>query len=234
MRLKVQAEILLGMDESPLEYMPEFSARLLPEVASALRKLATSAQHSGFSMQVASSYRSFERQLLIWNAKALGMRPVLDEVGQPVVLESLSDTEKVFAILRWSALPGASRHHWGTDLDVYDSANMPAGYQVQLTVAETESPGPFALFHQWLTGELQTQSCGFYRPYMQGVGSVSPEPWHLSFAPLAHQYAAQLSPALLREKIIATDIQLKDAILKNLDEIYDNYLAPYQPRSFPA
>jgi len=226
----VQADILLGLDDRQLEDVPMFSARLHPEVAHALRSLATSAQLAGFELKVASSYRSFERQLLIWNAKALGSRPVLDDASQPVAMDTLNDTEKVFAILRWSALPGASRHHWGTDLDVYDAAHMPLGYQVQLTVEETRDDGPFAGFHNWLTNELHTGGQGFYRPYVPSVGSVSPEPWHLSYAPLAHQYAAQLSVAILREKILATDIQLKDAILQNLDEIYANYLAPYKSR----
>lgn len=222
--------ILLGLDDQLLEDVPEFSARLHPEVAGALRRLATSAQLAGYALKVASSYRSFERQLLIWNAKALGARPVLDETSQPVAMDTLSDAEKVFAILRWSALPGASRHHWGTDLDVYDTAHMPQGYQVQLTLEETCGDGPFTGFHTWLTHELRNGGQGFYRPYVTGVGSVSPEPWHLSYAPLANQYATQLSLPMLREKILVSDIQLKDAILQNLDEIYANYLAPYKPR----
>ena len=193
-----------------------------------MRQLATSAQQSGFDLKVASSYRSFERQLMIWNNKASGKRPVLDEQGRAVVMETLSDHEKVFAILRWSALPGASRHHWGTDIDVYDASRMPSSYQLQLTVEETEGAGPFADFHLWLTKELIDRPAGFYRPYVPNVGSVSPEPWHLSFAPLADQYAAQLTQDMLREKLSASDIALKDAILHNLDHIYSHYLAPYR------
>lgn len=224
----MQVDILMGLDDHQLEDVPEFSARLHPEVAGALRKLATSAQLAGFALKVASSYRSFERQLLIWNAKALGTRPVLDADSKPVVMDTLSDSEKVFAILRWSALPGASRHHWGTDIDIYDASRMPPDYKLQLTLDETEDGGPFAAFHQWLTGELQTGRHGFYRPYIKGVGQVSPEPWHLSCAPLADLYAKQLSLPLLRERIRISDIQLKDAILQNLDEIYAHYLEPYK------
>ena len=33
------------------------------------------------------------------------------------------------AILLWSALPGASRHHWGTDFDVFDRAAVPPDYR---------------------------------------------------------------------------------------------------------
>ena len=35
-------------------------------------------------------------------------------------------------ILEWSALPGASRHHWGSEFDVFDLAALPEGYRVQL------------------------------------------------------------------------------------------------------
>jgi LAS superfamily LD-carboxypeptidase LdcB len=166
--------------------------------------------------------------LLIWNNKAYGLRPVLDQAGQPINLAELSDDEKVFAILRWSALPGASRHHWGTDLDVYDASRMPLNYQVQLTQEETQGNGLFAEFHNWLTGELQANSQDFYRPYVEGIGSISPEPWHLSYAPLAHQFATQLNENILREKIQATDIALKESILKNLSEIFSRYITPYQ------
>ena len=34
---------------------------------------------------------------------------------------------RIDAILCWSALPGGSRHHWGTDCDVIDAAALPAG-----------------------------------------------------------------------------------------------------------
>ncbi|MDZ7875447.1 MAG: M15 family metallopeptidase [Rhizobium sp.] len=155
------------------------------------------------------------------------MRPVLDQFEQPVDINLLSDDEKVFAILRWSALPGASRHHWGTDIDVYDASRMPADYQLQLTLDETQGQGCCAEFHLWLTQELQF-SQAFFRPYIAGVGSISPEPWHLSYAPLAHVFAAQLTEDVLRKKIEATDIALKDNILKNLSDIFNQTIKPYQ------
>ncbi|MCZ8486094.1 D-alanyl-D-alanine carboxypeptidase family protein [Vibrio lentus] len=35
------------------------------------------------------------------------------------MLQRSSEQQKLSAILRWSALPGASRHHWGCDFDVF-------------------------------------------------------------------------------------------------------------------
>ena len=82
------------------------------------------------------------------------MRPVLDPHGKVLDVSAMSDDECLFSILRWSALPGASRHHWGTDVDVVDSASMPAGYSVQLTDAAVYNDGPFAAFHDWFDSKI--------------------------------------------------------------------------------
>lgn len=222
-------EELLGTQEANLVYEEQLGCMLHRDIVVPLLELADAARQAGFELRVASSYRSFERQLLIWNNKASGVRPVLDEIGTPIDMTPLSDTEKVYAILRWSALPGASRHHWGTDIDVFDGAALPPDYQVQLTQEETEGSGLFAPFHRWLTQALQTNPRGFFRPYVAGIGSIAPEPWHLSYAPVANRYAAAFTEALLREKILATDIALKDAIVANLGDIVAKYIAPYCP-----
>jgi LAS superfamily LD-carboxypeptidase LdcB len=219
---------VIGESDQDLINCPGQDAKIRPEVLGAVVTLTERAKNAGFDLRVASGFRSFERQLLIWNSKAEGLRPVLDEVGRPIAMDQLSDDEKVFAILRWSALPGASRHHWGTDIDVYDRSRMPEGYELQLTREETEGDGPCAEFHVWLTQELQIHPHEFYRPYIAGVGSISPEPWHLSYAPLARIFATQLTENLLREKLQEADLALKNSVLKNLHLIYQHYIKPYQ------
>ena len=223
----VASELLFGDVDEDLILLEKFNSRFHKDVIQPINDLANAAEQEGFFFKVASSFRSFERQLLIWNDKAAGIRPVLDDGGAPIDLAPLSDTQKVFAILRWSALPGASRHHWGTDFDVYDSSRITPDYTLQLTVDETEGDGPFAKFHQWLTVELEYNSRGFFRPYRQGVGGIAPEPWHLSYAPVANHYAFQLSREILHKKIQATEITLKESILENLDVIYEHYIKPY-------
>lgn len=206
----------------------ETNIQIHPQLLTPLINLTNKAKVAGFDLRVASGFRSFERQLLIWNNKANGLRPVLDETGQLIDINQLCDDEKVFAILRWSALPGASRHHWGTDIDIYDASRINDDYQLQLTVEETQDDGPFAEFHCWLSQELENNTNDFYRPYIAGVGSISPEPWHLSYAPLAGMFAQQLTENMLREKLLATDIALKENVLGNLSEIYQDYIKPYQ------
>ena len=64
----------------------------------------------------------------------------------------------------------------------------------------------------------------FYRPYDQDRGGVAPEPWHLSYAPLARQCAQLLTLELLAQQIAATDIALKSVILAHLPEIYNRFI----------
>jgi LAS superfamily LD-carboxypeptidase LdcB len=227
----VDPGLVLGTSDAGLIEVPVLGCLAHPIAMPALQDLATSASQAGFDLQVASSYRSFDRQLHIWNTKATGARPVLDLNGQVMDLSSLSDKEKIFAIMRWSALPGASRHHWGTDFDVYDALPLEENYQLQLTLEETEGDGPFAFFHQWLNEKLMDKSSAFFRPYKAGLGGIAPEPWHLSYAPIANIYSAQLSKTLLQEQIQITDIALKDTLLENFDEIYQHFIYPYCYRS---
>jgi LAS superfamily LD-carboxypeptidase LdcB len=217
-------ERLLGLDDNSVIYADFFKQFLHPDLINPLQDLSLDAAQAGFELVLASGYRNFSRQLLIWNQKASGSRAVLDSNSQPMNILSLTDDEKLWAILRWSALPGASRHHWGTDVDVYDKSRMEPDYQLQLTLQETIEPGPFAEFHLWLTDKLTGKDCPFFRPYAVDNGGVAPEPWHLSYAPVADYYYAQFSVGLLREQIIQTDILLKESILQNLDEIFERFI----------
>lgn len=221
---------LLGQTEEGLVQVPGLECRVQAALVAPLLSLAEAAADAGFHLAVASSFRSFDRQLAIWNAKARGQRPVLDDEGRPLDLKSLSEEELVRAIMRWSALPGGSRHHWGTDIDVYDAGAMPEGYKLQLTTAECEGDGLFAPFHQWLSDVLaRGESHGFYRPYGQDMGGVAPEPWHLSYGPLSIGYQRAFSVELLAAGLQAVDLALKDSVLAQLPELFSRYMQPPLP-----
>lgn len=93
---------------------------LQPEVVEAFLALQQGAKEAGFNLQPASTFRDFERQKWIWNAKFNGERKVHDDNGTAIDMSQLSDFEKCQAMLRWSAVPGSSRHHWGTEIDIFD------------------------------------------------------------------------------------------------------------------
>lgn len=206
-------------------HLVEFDGRQVHrDLISPLRHIIAEAAFAGFDLALASAFRSFERQCNIWNDKAVGKRPILADNGTALNVAELSPEEIMFAILRWSALPGASRHHWGTDLDVYDRNAIRDGYQVQLTLGETFGGGVFAEFHTWLDECLARQNAGFFRPYRRHLGGVAPEPWHLSYGPLAREFQRALEPGALRELIAKSDIALKTQVLKHFEEIYARFV----------
>ncbi len=198
--------------------------RVHRDVAVPLAQLCEQAQQAGFALRVASGFRSFERQLAIWNAKAEGRRPVLDQAGRPLTVAALTERERMWAILRWSALPGTSRHHWGTDIDVWDANPVGDDYEVRLTVGECVAGGPFYPLHCWLDQIIAGAPHGFFRPYQTDRGGIAPELWHLSYRPVAAQYEHWLQPSVVRELLAASEMVLKTVVLDNLEEIFARYV----------
>lgn len=223
------AEIVTGSIDTHLVILDQGSndtvkQSIHKQVLTPFLELQNAAQKAGFDLKICSAYRSFDRQMLIWNAKASGMRPVMNPFGQPINIQDLNPWQKIQAILRWSALPGASRHHWGTDFDIYDASAMPEGYQIQLTPNEVQGDGLFAPMHDWLDGYLDSSESGFYRPYAVDKGGIAPERWHLSYRPIADKYAQMLSRELLATKLKSSDLILLDVVLEHLDDILQRYI----------
>ena len=184
--------------------------------------LVAAAAKVGMELAAVSAYRSFATQEAIWNAKWRGERPVLNRAGEPVEMTRLNDAERVAAILAWSALPGASRHHWGTEFDVIDRAALPAGYQVQLVPAEYAAHGPFAKLGRWLDENLH--GLGFHRPYGRDLGGVAPEPWHLSCTAVAGEASRRLRLVHLHEAIAGSAMEGRAAVLAELPALYERYV----------
>lgn len=225
----ISSEQLLGLDDTHVVMIDRSwclgECRLHPDTIAALALLRADAQVAGFDLRVVSGYRSFERQAAIWNAKASGARPVLDELERPVDIRSLDDTALVFAILRWSALPGTSRHHWGSDLDIIDGARLEPGQPVELLARDTRNDGAFALLHRWLDERVtRGLAHGFFRPYTGFGCAVAPEPWHLSYAPLAWACQRTLDAALLAAACRQARLALRPAVERVLGQILQEYV----------
>ncbi len=195
--------------------------RLQPGVIEPWEALRRTAAAEGFDLRIASGWRSRDRQLEIWNAKASGERPVLDDRQRAVAIERLDHEARLWALLRYSALPGASRHHWGTDLDLYDAAAMPPGYRLRLTADEYRAGGVFARLGAWLDErESGTGLHGFFRPFDGRQGHVAAEPWHLSFGPLAAACERQFAVQHLRAAIDEDGPALAAEVERHFDRIW--------------
>ncbi|AMX01892.1 peptidase [Microbulbifer thermotolerans] len=217
--------MLFGLGDEHVICEPRSGQLMHPEALLAFERLCADARAAGFDPLVVSGFRSFERQRTIWNAKARGERPVLDSRGRPLDVTQLSPPQTVFAILRWSALPGASRHHWGTDFDVVDAAAMPAGYRPQLTPQEFAHDGLFGPFHHWLSERIaEGRSHGLFRPYAEDRGGVAPEPWHLSYAPRARELQQLLTVERLSELVRSDELELCDSVCALLEDIFARFV----------
>ena len=194
------------------------------DALSDFRKLRDAAKEEGVAIQIASGFRDFERQLSIWNFKASGRRPVRDRHENLINFNSASKSEILEGILTWSALPGASRHHWGTELDIFD-ANIKSRENVSLT--QQECAEDFERLYEWLDKNLQ--QFNFHRPYAKDLGGVAREPWHLSHTSLSKAYESIYTIDVLRKSVMESDLLLKEEVLNSLDWIYANYIKNVSP-----
>ncbi len=176
-----------GRDNARLMVAFESNQWVCSETAERLAALVEAGEANGFKPRVVSAYRSLETQSAIVQAKWYGRRAVIDDYDQPVMRKN--DLQWLKAILRFSALPGASRHHWGTDVDIIDQRALDQGHQLQLVPSEYAQSGIMGEFACWLTNAAGDYDFGF--PYAEDAGWVSPEPWHISDVYNANKMAAK-------------------------------------------
>lgn len=135
-------------------------------------KMSSAAKKEGIEIQVVSGYRSFSRQKSIWNRK---YKTYTDQGMTP-----LSAMEK---IIEYSTYPGTSRHHWGTDIDIIDTAASYSGSV--LDPDKFSGDGPFCKLKEWM--DKHAASYGFYLVYTEDPNRKGfyYEPWHYSYKPIS-------------------------------------------------
>lgn len=142
--------------------------KLQPEVMRAFEKMRAAAAKEGISIDLVSAYRSYNRQKSIWNRKFNNF-----------VSEGYSAIEAVNKIIEYSTLPGTSRHHWGTDIDIFD-ASLPAPKSI-LIEENYETNGVYAKLKEWMDNNAET--FGFYLVYTNDTDrkGFKYEPWHYTY-----------------------------------------------------
>lgn len=218
-----------GLSKTHLVALPN-GHNINKDTFASFNRMQFAAKQAGFDLQIVSCHRALDRQLAIWNAKFCGARNVLDINNQAVDLTKLTDWQKCEAILLYSALPGTSRHHWGTDFDFYDASAVSNDYNVQLIESEYVNDGPFTGLSEWL--KFNAKEFGFYLPYEAYNGGVAAEPWHLSHHASAHFYQELLTETLLTSMLNSMDIEGKSTLLNNVDIILTQYVNNITPHPF--
>ncbi len=135
----------------------------------AMRKAALA---DGVVLTVLSATRNFNHQKRIWENKWHG-RQIL--YGNIMATDIHDPAERALEILRFSAMPGTSRHHWGTDIDLNSLNN-----------SYFES-GQGLREYEWL--RANAAGFGFCQPYtrhgQRRQGGYEEEKWHWSYKPIA-------------------------------------------------
>lgn len=146
---------------------------LRKEAHDAFIEMKKAAYQDGIDIEIVSSYRSFDRQLAIFERKYL----------QYTEDDGMEPLEAIDKIIEYSTIPGTSRHHWGTDIDIIDRSKNTDGDV--LVPSKFEEGGPFADLKVWM--DEHAREYGFYLVYTNKAKrrGFKYEPWHYSYAPLS-------------------------------------------------
>lgn len=164
-----------GFDEVDIEYASRKGIYLNIEAYKAFIKMFYAAQKDGIKLTIISGTRNFNYQKSIWEAKWNGSRLV---DGKNLAVTVSDPVERAGIILKYSSMPGTSRHHWGTDIDLNSLDNQyfetSAGKKV----------------YEWL--RENASGFGYCQPYTPGRSSgYAEEKWHWSYIPLAGGYLTE-------------------------------------------
>jgi D-alanyl-D-alanine carboxypeptidase len=143
---------------------------LRKETYEAFVTMADAAGKEGIRLTIISATRNFESQKKIWENKWNGRVQVEGKNLTSVI----NPEERARIILRYSSMPGSSRHHWGTDMDLNSLEN---------SYFET---GDGLRIYEWLT--THAAEYGFCQPYTSkasGRTGYEEEKWHWSYLPLS-------------------------------------------------
>lgn len=170
-------------------------------------EMANAAKLESINLKIASATRNFDYQKGIWEKKWIGATFVEGENLSKSIPDELTRFEK---ILEYSATPGTSRHHWGTDIDI--NGAEPRYFDSKKGSRE----------YDWLV--KNATRFGFCQTYnLKGSGRIAgynEEKWHWSYLPLSKDFTKQYKNLVKDEDIIGF---LGDKYVPSL-HLIDNYV----------
>ena len=151
------------------------SIKLEKRTFNAFKKMEKAALMDGIELEIVSAYRSYERQKTIWNNKYLRFTKDYN----------LEPEKAINEIIRFSTIPGTSRHHWGTEIDIIDGKYEVNDDEDVLIAEKFKKNGVFYEMKKWL--DSNSENYGFYIVYTddQKRKGFEHEPWHFSYKPVS-------------------------------------------------
>lgn len=157
------------------QYTDKAAAYLRKETYEAFLKMHAAAKKEGISLKILSATRNFNRQKKIWEDKWTGLQTVED--GTNAAKNIKDPVKRAQKILLFSSMPGSSRHHWGTDLDLNYLSD------------DYFKHGQGKKIYAWLQANAATY--GFCQPYSDkssGRTGYQEEKWHWTYTPLSEGF----------------------------------------------
>lgn len=197
---------------------------LQKDAAKAFLALQKTAKKAGFNLQPISCFRDFSRQQWIWNHKFNGIRKVHDRYGNIINLSMLDDWQRCEAILHWSSPPGASRHHWGTEIDFFDPHLLTSGEPLSLEAQAYQKGGCFFPLVEFLLDNIAHYD--FELPYTKLPDNKKRgiEYWHLSYQPLAEKARQRLTPEVLFDTWKNEKIAGNSALKQRISTLFEHFI----------
>lgn len=144
----------------------------------AFKKMQEFAKKDGINLMILSGARNFDYQKGIWERKWNN-------------ITKRNPIDKAFQILRYSSMPGTSRHHWGTEVDLNHLTNSYFDNGIGKKV------------YVWL--KSNAHKYGFYQVYTNKIyynrTGYNEERWHWSYLAVANEYLAYYNEHITHEDI---------------------------------
>lgn len=203
----IDYKTLLGIEHSNLV---GDSIKLEKNTFIAMEKMRKAALLDGVKIKVVSGFRDFERQKQIWNRK---FKKFTTE-------NNLSDLDAIKEIIRFSTIPGTSRHHWGTEIDVIDEDFK--NEKNLLISKKYKEGGIFEKLKKWM--DNNSEKFGFYLTYDNNINrkGFEYEPWHYSYLPESKRYLKSFLKIDIVEIISKVDIEGKELFNEKFISDYIN------------
>lgn len=156
---------------------------LQKEAYGSYREMQKAAKQEGIDLVIRSATRNFNYQKGIWERK--WKTNAADQ-------QNYSDNDNALQILKYSSMPGTSRHHWGTDIDLnaFENTWFESGEGLKL--------------YNWL--EQNAGSYGFCQVYSEKneerPHGYNEEKWHWSYLPIAKKYY-ELAQSHMKDELIS-------------------------------
>lgn len=190
----ITAEELIGKGEPEL-FGEGYSLREAAHTA--FQDMCKAASEAGITIEAVSSYRSYKHQNRIWERKY-----------KKYTADGLKPLQAIKKIVEYSTIPGTSRHHWGTDIDIIMKVDRQP--KNVLSAIHFHDEGPYVKLKEWL--DQHSETFGFYKVYsnQKDRKGFKYEPWHFSYKPLSCEYLKDykkldITTMLQKENLLGSD-----------------------------